>query len=106
MDLDQLERAFGVFGTLDPGSLPLHHAQVFLFIAQQESCTYRDIETRFGLSNASASRIVNSLGEHANHRKTCLGLVEVFIDPAEGRRYRVRLTKKGLATKRAIEGLA
>lgn len=106
MDLDQLERAFGVFGTLDPGSLPLHHAQVFLFVAQQESCTYRDIERRFDLSNASASRIVNSLSDHAKHRKNCLGLIEVFIDPDEGRRYRVRLTKKGLAIKRAIEGLA
>ena len=41
MDLAQLERAFDVFGAMDPGTLPFHHAQVFLFIAQQESCTYR-----------------------------------------------------------------
>ena len=40
MDLAQLERAFDVFGAMDPGTLPFHHAQVFLFIAQQESCTY------------------------------------------------------------------
>lgn len=95
----------GVLGALDPGSLPFHHAQVFLFIAGRDSCTYREIEEAFDITNASASRIVNSLGEHAKHRKNCLGLIEVFIDPAEGRRYRVRLTKKGLATKRAIEAL-
>ena len=38
MDLAQLERAFDVFGAMDPGTLPFHHAQVFLFIAQQDSC--------------------------------------------------------------------
>ncbi len=98
MDLGQLERAFDVFGAMDPGTLPFHHAQVFLFIAQQESCTYREIEQRFAITNASASRVVNALSVFARHKKTSLGLVEVFIDPAEGRRYRVRLTKKGKAS--------
>ena len=105
MALDQLERAFDVFGSMDPGTLPFHHAQVFLFIAQQESCTYRDIENRFSVTNASASRCVNALSDHARHKKKALGLVEVFIDPAEGRRYRVRLTKKGQGIKRQLLNL-
>ena len=95
-----------VFGALDPGRLPLHHAQVFLFICQQEPVTYRQIEQAFDISNASASRIVNSLGENAKHRQECLGLVEVIIDPSEGRRYLVRLTKKGKATRDAIKAVA
>ena len=105
MDLAQLERAFDVFGAMDPGTLPFHHAQVFLFIAQQESCTYRDIEQRFAITNASASRCVNALSDYAKHKKKALGLVEVFIDPAEGRRYRVRLTKKGQGIKQQILNL-
>ncbi len=95
-----------VLGSLDPGKLPFHHAQVLLFIAQQEPVTYRQIEEAFDLSNAAASRIVNSLGQHAKHRKECLGLVEVIIDPSEGRRYLVRLTKKGKAVRDAIKAVA
>jgi len=105
MDLDQLAAGLEVLGSLDPGALPLHHAQVFLFIAERESCTYREVEERFGISNASASRIVNSLGEHSGHRKAPLGLTQVFIDPAEGRRYRVRLTKKGQSVIRSLKAL-
>lgn len=95
-----------VLGSLDPGKLPFHHAQVFLFIAQREPVTYRQIEETFDLSNAAASRIVNSLGENAKHRKECLSLVEVIIDPSEGRRYLVRLTKKGKAHRDAIKAVA
>ena len=51
--------------------------------------TYGQIEARFGLSNASASRSVNALSEGARHRKSALGLVEIFRDVDEGRRYRV-----------------
>lgn len=105
MDLAELERAFDVFGAMDPGTLPFHHAQVFLFIAQRESCTYREIELRFAITNPSASRCVNALSEHAKHKKKSLGLVEVFIDPAEGRRFRVRLTKKGQGIKQQILNL-
>ena len=106
MDLAELERAFDVFGTLDPGVLPFHHAQMFLFIAQRESCTYKELEQRFGITNASASRGLNALSEHAKHKKSSLGLIEKFIDPAEGRRYRVRLTKKGQALKRQLLNLS
>ena len=41
----------------------------------------------------------------ARHRVTALGLVEAYIDPTEGRRYRVRLTKKGKATLKASKGI-
>lgn len=105
MDLGELAAGLEVLGALDPGALPLHHVQAFLFIAERGSCTYREIEQRFGISNASASRIVNSLGEHSGHRKAPLGLTCVFIDPGEGRRYRVKLTRKGEAVIRALKGI-
>ena len=105
MDLDRLAKAFTVFSSLDPGRLPLHHAEVLLYVVREHRVTYRQIEKAFGLSNASASRIVNSLSSDSPHRKNCLGMVEVFRDPEEGRRLLVRLTKKGEAFARQLEGL-
>ena len=104
MDLGKLAAAFESLGSLAPGNFPIHHAQVFLFIAEKGSCTYKEIEHKFDVTNASASRIVHSLSSSASHRATCLGLVEIYIDPDEGRRYRARLTKKGKAQIRALEG--
>ena len=83
------------FNALDPGALPLHHARIFCEILQNGSMTYREIEEKFSLSNASASRVVNSLSNQARHRQTSLGLVEIYIDPEEGRRYRAKASKKG-----------
>ena len=108
MDRSRLAAALEVFGSLADSSLPLHQVQMVLFIGEHgpAGCTYAEIENRLGISNAAASRSVNSLSTSARHRKTePMGLVEVFIDPAEGRRYRVRLTKKGLNLMRAIDQL-
>jgi len=106
MDLPQLSRALAVFGALDPGALAFHHVQLLLVIAERGSCTYRELELELNFSNASISRSIDSLTENSNHRKNNLGLVEKFIDPAEGRRYRVRLTRKGKGLIRTIETLA
>ena len=107
MDLDRLETALEIFGSLAPGHMPTHHVQMVLFIASGGSVgvTYSEIEDRFCLSNAAASRSVNALSDSARHRKTALGLVEIIRDPNEGRRYRVRLTAKGAALIRSIEQL-
>ena len=106
MDLPQLSRALAVFGALDPGALAFHHVQVLLLIAERGSVTYKEIEQELGFSNASVSRTIDTLAESSNHRRNNLGLVEKFIDPAEGRRYRARLTRKGKALIRTIETLA
>lgn len=90
-----LQRQLAIFGSLNPNSQPLHHLQMFLVIAEAGNCLYQDLEQYFHLSNAAVSRSVCALGEEPNHRKSGLGLVERYPDPAEGRRYRIRLTKKG-----------
>ena len=107
MDLDRLATALEIFGSLAPGNLPTHHVQMVLFISTggPAGVTYQALESRFGLSNASASRSVNALSTSARHRKSALGLVEIFRDVEEGRRYRVRLTAKGQALIRSIEQL-
>ena len=105
MDMDRLAAGLQILGNLDPQALPLHHAQAFLYIAMKGSCTYRDIETHFCVSNASASRTINSLGETSGHRKAPLGLVVSYPDPEDNRRLRVRLTKKGESLLRTLQAL-
>jgi DNA-binding MarR family transcriptional regulator len=96
LDLPRLAAALRVFGDLDPGLLPFHHVQALVFIAQHGSVTFRQMEEEFNLTNASISRSVSALGGKKNGRPG-LGLVEVYVDPDEGRRYRVRLTSRGKA---------
>ena len=108
MDRSRLSAALDVIGSLSDVSLPLHQVALLLYVGEHGpgGCTYAAIEARLGISNAAASRSVNSLSASARHRKTePMGLVEVFIDPEEGRRYRVRLTKKGLNLMRALDQL-
>ena len=101
--MDKLKQILHLFNTQDPGKVPIHYAIAFLFIAEHHSVTYREIEEELGSSNASASRVVNGLGPYPRHRQYGYGWVETFIDPEEGRRYRVRLSAKGQAMYRDVE---
>ena len=102
MTLRDLSTALAILNALDPSALPLHHAQVLIFIAQKEACSYADIGQQFNLSNASVSRICGALSGASNRRVSTLNLIEIFRDPAEGRRHRVRLNAKGKAVMRSI----
>ncbi len=74
-------------------------------VAQRGQATYRELEEALNLSNSTVSRTVHALGE--THRKGYDGhaLLEVVRDPKEARRYVIRLTAKGKALVRQIEGL-
>lgn len=105
MDLDRLESCLAAFAVLSPTAFPVHHAQVFIFLAQRGFATYQEIEEALNLNNSSVSRTVHALGH--THRKghPGHGLLEVVRDPGEGRRYLVRLTAKGQALRRQLEAL-
>ena len=107
MDLSAFQQAMGQFNALDPGAVFVHHVDIFVSIGQAgpAGTTYRDLEERHGLSNAAVSRSVNAMSEFARHRKVTLGLVEIFRDVDEGRRYRVRLTQRGQQLYRNLEQL-
>lgn len=92
----------GSFAVLDP-QMPLHFIQTFLLVAGEERCTYRQIEEELNLTNSSVSRTLAALGERHRKGERGHGLVEVFIDPGEGRRYRARLSKQGRALAHQIE---
>lgn len=102
MDLDQLQGVLRRFAVLDP-QMPLHFLQTFLLVASMESITYRQIEEELSLTNSSVSRTLNALGDRHRKGDRGHGLVEVFIDPGEGRRYRARLTKRGRALAQQIQ---
>jgi DNA-binding MarR family transcriptional regulator len=84
------------FAVLDP-QMPLHFVQTFLIVAGSDSVTYREIEEALNLTNSSVSRTLSALGDRHRTGSRGHGLIEVFIDPGEGRRYRARLSKKGKA---------
>jgi DNA-binding MarR family transcriptional regulator len=105
MDLRELEGALAALSVFSPTSFPVHHAQVFLVVAARGQVTYQEIERALNLTNSTVSRTVHALGE--THRKGYEGhgLLEVFNDPAEGRRYLVRLTAKGKTLLRQLQAL-
>jgi len=105
VSLRQLESCLALLGSLEPGNMPIHHARVLVWLAQRESATYKEIEEAAGLSNAAVSRTLNSLAEESPHRKNTLGLVEIYRDSKEGRRYRARLNQKGQAFVGAVAAL-
>ena len=102
MALNQFANALAILNSLDPFAIPLHHAQVLVYIAQKGACTYSDIEEKFNLSNPSVSRICGALSDTSNRRASTLNLVEIYRDPAEGRRYRVRLNARGKAVIQSV----
>lgn len=105
MDLHQLESALAAFSSLAPTSFPIHHAEVFLFVAENGSATYDQIEQALNLSNATVSRTVHALGDVHRKGYDGYGLLETFRDPDEGRRFLVRLTAKGHALVRQLKKL-
>ena len=78
-------------------------AQLLQYLNQNGAATYEEFQEVLGTSNASISRTVSRLSEVNRLGKPGYGLVEKLIDPAEGRRYLVRLSPKGLAWMRAIK---
>ena len=94
MPLGRLASSLECFQALDP-QMPLHFIQCFLFVARRHSCTYAEIEKALNLTNSSVSRTLNALGHRHRKGDRGLGLIEVYIDPGEGRRYRARLSKQG-----------
>ena len=105
MDLRQLQKALAAFRVLSPTHFYVHFAEVFLCVATSEkgSCTFREIEKSLNLSNSGVSRTVNALSDVNRKGQDGFDLLEMVPDPAEGRRFIVRLTQKGEAFKRQLD---
>jgi DNA-binding MarR family transcriptional regulator len=105
MDLDCLTRALGLFAAQDPIRFPLHHARLFLEVATSEPCSFEHLEERLSLTNSSISRSVSALSDRNRHGDRGYRLLTVERDPAEGRRFLVRLSPKGRLLLQQLEAL-
>jgi len=95
MDLDKLALALEAFAAQDPTRFPLHHARLLLEVAAHEPATFEHLESALNLTNSSVSRSVAALSDRNRHGDRGYRLLTVERDPAEGRRYLVRLSAKG-----------
>ena len=97
MKIRKLTSALMAFNAINPKQFAVHHALVFLYIADKGRPTYKEIERDLGMSNAAVSRSLNTMSDNAKHKKNPgYGLVDIDRDEREGRRYRVKLTPKGI----------
>lgn len=105
MNARELGRALQPFAVLEPTHLPVHFVQVYLVVLADGPCTFRHIEEELALSNSAVSRTVMALGAVTRKGVAGLGLLEVFRDPAEGRRFLVRLSSRGRALSRQLRNV-
>lgn len=89
---------------MDPIGFPLHHAQLFVEVARRDRCTFAELEEALSLTNGSVSRSVSALGEINRHGQPGYRLLETFKDPDQPRRYLVRLSPRGKALLRQLQG--
>ncbi len=85
----------------------MHHAQVFLLVAQADKAgtTYQALSEALGLTTASISRTVNALSAYARHRQDAMGLLEISRDPLGSRAYLVTLSTRGRALARSLQSI-
>lgn len=75
--------------------MPTQTAHSFLCVALQPGLTMQELADRTGLSQSSASRNVQALGEWHWNRKPGYRLVEAVPDPNDTRRKIMYLTPRG-----------
>ena len=78
--------------------IPAQAVTVLLYIASHNPCHKQSIEEDQGISTASCSRMVDFLSANdsrPNVKNNGLGFVEKYSDPANGRRFLLRLTPQG-----------
>ena len=102
MDHDRLVSSLAAFAVLEPTHFPLHFAQIFLVVAQNEPCTFQKVMKALDLTNSAVSRTVMALGQTSRKGTPGFDLMYVAKDPKEGRRLIILLTPKGKALYRQL----
>ncbi|TKB49949.1 MarR family transcriptional regulator [Ferrimonas sediminicola] len=75
--------------------IPPQTCLMFMQVCQEEGCSIKDLQERFEMSQASASRNARLLSERVHSGRQGLGLVELRIDEQDYRIKRAFLTEKG-----------
>ncbi|SDK00539.1 hypothetical protein SAMN04488540_11737 [Ferrimonas sediminum] len=75
--------------------IPPQTCLMFMQVCQEEGCSIKDLQERFEMSQASASRNARLLSDRVHSGRQGLGLVELRIDEQDYRIKRAYLTEKG-----------
>ena len=107
MKLAAMSQLFGAFAPLEPTHFYMHFAALFIEVCKahdaNKPCTIQDLMSALDLDNSSTNRTVHALGKTNRKGKPGFNLLETVQDPAEGRRFLVKLTPRGKAFKRQLE---
>jgi len=103
-NINKLLKAFELLRIMDR-EIPGQVVATFLYIASHNPCHKQKLEEDLGFTTASASRNSDWLSEYHRLRKRGLGLIVKERDEYNRRRLMFRLTPKGEALARQLEGL-
>ena len=104
VELYRLKAALAEFQKVDP-DLTVSDVMTFLETAEDEGLSVKDVQERLSLTQSTASRTVNKLGQHGTRSKAGLSLLHTQENPGERRKVQVRLSVRGRALARALAGL-
>lgn len=79
----------------------------FLYAAENEGLTVQDMAYVAGLTQSTASRSLRALGpkDSAWSQAPALGLVEAFLNPADGRSHVIQLTEHGRQVRERLDAI-
>ena len=104
VDLYKLRAALAEFQKVDP-DLTVSDALAFLVTAEDEGLSVKDVQNRLQLTQSTASRTVNKLGQHGTRSKAGLALLQTDPNPGERRKVQVRLSARGRAFAKLLAGM-
>jgi DNA-binding MarR family transcriptional regulator len=79
----------------------------FLYVCENEGLSVQELAYIGGLTQSTASRSLRSLGRPDSpwSQSPALGLVDAFLNPADGRSHVIQLTVEGRALREQLDGL-
>ncbi|USD36520.1 MULTISPECIES: hypothetical protein [Ferrimonas] len=86
--------------------IPPQTCLMFMQVCQEEGCSIKDLQERFEMSQASASRNARLLSDRVHSGRQGLGLVELRIDEQDYRIKRAYLTEKGREIRDRLTSIA
>lgn len=104
MNVDEAYKLLDGIKEVDP-EMPISQMMCLLVVSKSEDgMSLTDVSKKVGISLATASRYIGSLGRMNRHHKEGLNFVESFEDPMERRKKIIRLTTKGKIALKNILG--
>jgi len=87
--------------------ISVNEAIAFLYVAENEGLTVQDMAYLGGLTQSTASRSLRALGpvDSPWSHAPALGLVEAYLNPADGRSHVIQLTVHGREVRERLDAI-